>query len=1073
MTDREARRSAFRALSTIRFRIVAAMLVSLLMTLAATGLLVVQLRQNIRSNAVITQGYLPLSKIVAQLKRDQERVDKDVDRLLSGEQRPGTGRASTTLIYTDQLQQVLAEGDIHARHAQGLDLPSEDRAALHAVRTHLDTIESLFVDYQAASSRLVELAEAGRLDEAEEVAVPLKRDANRLGEEIDKLDRLLEARIGAVTDTTAQSLNRAQVAGSVLVAFAFGIAVVIVGLVLHALSPIGRLTTEVQRLAGGEYGGQVDVRGTDEIALLAAEFNAMVRALQLRDRTLVERAEELNKLSRYLGSVLDGLQDGLLVVENGAVTLRNPAAERVWRAAEGQAPPDALSALLAEPGRHELAGPDGTLHEVRVTPFGESGVVVITADVTEQTRAKEQLARSQRLALVGQMLAQITHEVRNPLNAMSLNAELLADDLAELDPDKRTEAWEQLAIVTGEIERLTDVTAHYLQLARRPPARLEPENVAMLVEDVRRLLDAELSSQHVELDVRVQPVPEQLVDGNQLRQALLNVVRNAVEAGAHQLELSLEREDGEVCVRLSDDGPGMSAEEAERAIDPFFSTKASGTGLGLAITKQILEDHGGSLRVTSEPGRGTTIVLALPDRPPRPSKRGPCMPQTILVVDDDASNRVTLERILGREGYEVAHAASGREAMEHYRARGADLVLTDLKMPGMSGIELLKAVRTVDPDIEVLVMTAYGTVETAVEAMKEGAYDFVSKPLKRLELVNTVRKALEKRELQMENRRLREQLGAVGEGEIIGKSEVMRALLDEVEQVAPSDATVLLSGESGTGKGRLARLLHRMSRRKDARFVTVNCAAIPESLMESELFGYEKGAFTGAVARKEGRFDIARAGTLFLDEITEMQPAVQVKLLRVLQDGEYERVGGTETLQADVRVIAATNRDIEAEVDAGTFRQDLFYRLNVIRIGVPPLRERYADIPLLAQHFLVRFTKKNAKEELRSFTPDALEALAGYTWPGNVRELENAVERAVVLCRDTQVGLDDLPPAVAPGRRRPPAPGVRGGHAAEGSRETDDRGDAPRLWRGQEPRRVVDGDHRAHDLSAGSGVGRG
>ncbi|MBT3220670.1 MAG: sigma-54-dependent Fis family transcriptional regulator, partial [Proteobacteria bacterium] len=386
----------------------------------------------------------------------------------------------------------------------------------------------------------------------------------------------------------------------------------------------------------------------------------------------------------------------------------------------------------------------------------------------------------------------------------------------------------------------------------------------------------------------------------------------------------------------------------------------------------------------------------------------------ILVADDDASNRETMERIFTREGYDVCHAASGREAMEQLRKRDIDLVLTDLKMPGMSGIDLLKAARTLNPELEVVVMTAYGTVETAVEAMKEGAYDFVSKPLKRIELVTCVGKALEKRQLKMENQRLREQLKALGEGEIVGRSSSMRSLLDEVEQVAPSDATVLVSGESGTGKGRLAKLLHRLSRRRERRFVTVNCAALPETLLESELFGYEKGAFTGATRRKEGRFDLANGGTLFLDEITEMKPNVQVKLLRVLQDGEYERVGGTDTLRADVRIIAATNRDIEADVAEGRFREDLFYRLNVIRVPVPPLRERQDDIPVLAQHFLVRFARKNGKE-LRGFTQKATETLASWRWPGNVRELENAIERAVVLCRDNWIGLDDLPKAVRQG----------------------------------------------------------
>lgn len=396
------------------------------------------------------------------------------------------------------------------------------------------------------------------------------------------------------------------------------------------------------------------------------------------------------------------------------------------------------------------------------------------------------------------------------------------------------------------------------------------------------------------------------------------------------------------------------------------------------------------------------------------------MTQTILVVDDDHANRVTLERLLGREGYDVVHANSGRTALEEFRRRGTvDLVLTDLKMPGMSGIDLLKAVRALDADVEVVVMTAYGTVETAVEAMKEGAYDFVTKPVKRHDLLKCLGKALERRALQVENRNLREQLTEVGHGEIIGRSDIMRALLDEAEQVAPSDATILLSGESGTGKGRIARLLHQMSRRRSRRFITVNCAALPESLLESELFGYERGAFTGASGRKEGRFDLARGGTLFLDEVTEIALPVQVKLLRVLQEGEYERVGGTATLKSDVRIIAATNRDIEDEVAAGRFRQDLFYRLNVIRMDVPPLAKRTHDIPLLAQHFLIKFARKNAKDGLNDFSDEAVEALQRYDWPGNVRELENAIERAVVLSRSQRIELDDLPRAIRQERSGP------------------------------------------------------
>ena len=394
------------------------------------------------------------------------------------------------------------------------------------------------------------------------------------------------------------------------------------------------------------------------------------------------------------------------------------------------------------------------------------------------------------------------------------------------------------------------------------------------------------------------------------------------------------------------------------------------------------------------------------------------MPQTILVVDDDTANRVTLERILVREGFVVEHAASGRNAMEQLRVHEVDLVLTDLKMPGMSGVELLRAARTLDPTIEVVLMTAYGTVEIAVEAMKEGAYDFVEKPFKRLEILTVMKKALEKRSLILENQQLRKQLTSNQQDEMLGRGPAMRALLNEAEQVAVSSATLLLCGESGTGKGRLARHIHGTSPRKDKPFVTVNCASLPETLLESELFGYEKGAFTGATQRKEGRFGLASGGTLFLDEITEMLPSVQVKLLRVLQDGEYERVGGTETLQSDLRIIAATNRDIDADVADGRFRKDLFYRLNVIRLTVPTLAERQEDIAVLSQHFLAQFSKQNSKD-IRGFTPEAIDALGDYGWPGNVRELENAIERAVVLCREEWIDLQHLPEGLLGDAERP------------------------------------------------------
>jgi two-component system response regulator HydG len=384
---------------------------------------------------------------------------------------------------------------------------------------------------------------------------------------------------------------------------------------------------------------------------------------------------------------------------------------------------------------------------------------------------------------------------------------------------------------------------------------------------------------------------------------------------------------------------------------------------------------------------------------------------TVLVVDDERSNVESLEKIFVREGMRVLTAVDARRALEVVRSHRVHVVLTDLMMPGTTGLELLRAVRQVAPEVEVVLMTAYGSVEVAVTAMREGAYDFVEKPLKRISIVKSVRKAAEKQRLVAENKSLKDEIKRLAHREIIGSSGALRRVIDVATQAAPSQATVLVLGESGTGKELLARYIHERSARVRGAFVAVNCAAIPETILESELFGHERGAFTGATAKKDGRFARASGGTLFLDEIGELSPTVQVKLLRVLQEGEYEPVGGNTT-RADVRIVAATNRDLVAEVAAGRFREDLFYRLNVIAITAPPLRARREDIPLLVDHFLGLYCAKNGRPRLQP-TRGALERLVDYSWPGNVRELENVIERAVVLSRSDGLSENDLPEHIA------------------------------------------------------------
>jgi two-component system response regulator HydG len=399
---------------------------------------------------------------------------------------------------------------------------------------------------------------------------------------------------------------------------------------------------------------------------------------------------------------------------------------------------------------------------------------------------------------------------------------------------------------------------------------------------------------------------------------------------------------------------------------------------------------------------------------------------TILVVDDDLAHRTMLRTLLGGWGYGVVDADDGQSAVEAVHEKPFDLILMDIRMIRVSGLEALVEIKRFNPAIPVVIMTAYASVETAVKALKEGAYDYLTKPLDFDELKIIMERAMEHSRLQVENRYLRESLASqFDRRNIIGRSVPMIRLLETVTQVAPSEASVLITGESGTGKEMIAGAIHFNSRRKEGPFVKINCAAITETLLESELFGHEKGAFTGADRRKEGKFRQADRGSIFLDEVSEMSLAMQVKLLRVLQEREIVRVGGEEVIKIDVRVVAATNKKLIREIQAGRFREDLYYRLNVVTLHVPPLRERREDIPLIAQHFLALFAERNHKN-IRGFTPRAMDRLLKYSWPGNVRELMNAVERGVVLSRSEYLDeeefslvLQDQSPSA-----EPPAPQI-------------------------------------------------
>ncbi len=385
--------------------------------------------------------------------------------------------------------------------------------------------------------------------------------------------------------------------------------------------------------------------------------------------------------------------------------------------------------------------------------------------------------------------------------------------------------------------------------------------------------------------------------------------------------------------------------------------------------------------------------------------------ETILIVDDEKNYLLVLSVVLEEEGYEVLTTASSLEALEILKSSDVDLVLTDMKMPGMDGIEVLEQIKTRDPELPVIMMTAHGTVDKAVEAMQKGAYSYILKPFDNERLTLYVKKAIATYEVVRENRRLRSAVESQYQfGNIIGKSKPMRDVFEIIQKVAPSNATVLIEGESGTGKELVAKSIHFNSPRRDNAFVAVNCSALAESLLESELFGHERGAFTGAVSSKKGRFELAHGGTLFLDEIGELSANLQVKLLRVLQEKTFERVGGVRLIAVDIRVIAATNKNLDLEMRAGRFREDLFYRLNVVHIAIPPLRDRQEDIRMLVNHFLQKYAaERKSAVPVRGLAQEVDRLFYDYSWPGNVRELENVIERVMILCPNEIITDNDLP----------------------------------------------------------------
>ena len=633
--------------------------------------------------------------------------------------------------------------------------------------------------------------------------------------------------------------------------------------------------------------------------------------------------------------------------------------------------------------------------------------VLVVNDITERVSMERALKEKDRLAALGVMAAGIAHEVNTPITGISSYAQMLLSTTANEDP-----RYDLLKKVERQTFRASRIVNSLLSLARNQD-KLAPQQVDIgeLIHESAELLADNAEATGVELDIEL-PEQRPYVDGSdgQIQQVFTNLFQNALDAmsnGGGQLRVRVTADEDWIETTVEDSGPGIDPEHRDRIFEPFYSTKQSsgGSGLGLSISHEIVRRHGGELRLEdSEEGRGCTVF----DTPA--SFRN--QPMNILIVDDEEVLQDVLTALVREEGHEPLCARTGEEALTLLEREEVDLVLLDLMLPGMSGMEVLKQIRERDTEITVVVVTAFSSIEGAIEAMKHGAFHYIPKPFKNEEVRHTIRAGLEQHQLRIENRELKEQLqNRFGFGRIIGKSRAIQQVFDLIRLAAPSKSNILILGESGTGKELVAKSIHHNSKRRDGPFVTVNSGSMPADLLESNLFGHVKGSFTGAISNKKGLFELANGGSIFFDEIGNIPTETQAKLLRVIQEKEFMRLGGVDVLKADVRIIAATNANLEELVESGAFREDLYYRLNVITIHIPPLRKRAEDIPLIAQSFLASYGTENEKE-LNEIAPAAMQMFLDYHWPGNVRELENAIERAVVLSSGQVLDVDLLPASV-------------------------------------------------------------
>ena len=639
---------------------------------------------------------------------------------------------------------------------------------------------------------------------------------------------------------------------------------------------------------------------------------------------------------------------------------------------------------------------------------------------TEQLRiAQAEAARGEKLASVGLLASGIAHELNNPLTGVLTFSILLREKMADGSQDA-----EDMDLVIRETRRCASIIRRLLDFAREKPPEKKFADLNQIIEDTVRLVERPANLRDIAITLELdRALPQVWVDPDQIKQVVMNLLVNAQHAIDEEGSITVRTrrlpqprtlQPGAIAVPMvefsvTDTGCGIPEENFRRIFDPFFTTKkiGTGTGLGLSVSHGIVEAHGGTIEVESEVGKGSTFRVRLPliavarSRGKR-KQREHFVSAKILIVDDEQIIIDSCLRILRNEDYQLEAVQDGLEALRKIDENHYDIVILDIMMPKIDGLEVLRRVREGHPDIDVIMITGLSQIETAVKSMKLGAFDYLPKPFDPDELKLVVHRALERRRLLAENLNLKTEVGAKYRFDnVIGASPQMQSVYRLVAKCAPTNSTVMLTGESGTGKELIARAIHYNSLRKDKPFIPVDCNALSETLLESELFGHVKGAFTGAVANKKGMLEIADGGTLFLDEIGNISLTTQAKLLRVIQEREFRAVGDTRTQAANFRLITATNKDLKAMVADGRFREDLFYRINIFPIRVPPLRERRDDIPALAFHFLGVFSAELGKK-VTEFSEEAMAVLMNYDWPGNVRELENTVQRAVILATDAR-----------------------------------------------------------------------